>query len=259
MKFDWAIWKASGDSTDVRFVHESELPSAGLASVYRYTETDAKAMQALGSFKGFKGTVHSERLQIDADTEEASEACEGRLKAQGIAYEKFTTGNRGHHYHIVRSSPASHTLPASDKLYVKTNYPGCDLSFYHHVGLYRQTGARHAKTGNPKVLLYSVPGSVPVIPAIVLEALEVAAPAKGATLEHASVFEDDLLYRMTVPADHGQRHAHYVFLAVRLESLNQPFEFAVGWIYNVDLMSGASVPHKDIVRIVEWAYFQRAK
>ncbi len=260
MKFDWAIWKSTGDSNDVRFVHESELPAAGFASVYRYTETDAKAMQALGSFKGFKGTVYSERLQIDADTAEASEACEGRLKAQGIAFEKFTTGNRGHHYHVVRSTPPSHVLPGSDKFFVKSEYPGCDVSFYHHVGLYRQIGARHAKTGNRKELLYSVPGKVLELPLVVPAELEVELPKTTSTiLEHASVFEDDMLYRMTVPADHGERHKRYIDIAIRLDVLNQPFDFAVGWLYNVDLMSGGGMPHKDLVRIVEWAYYQRAK
>jgi hypothetical protein len=257
MKFDWAIWKSSADSSEVRFLHESDLPAAGLASVYRFTEVDAKAMQTLGSYKNFKGTVYSGQLKIDADTAEASEACEGRLKALGLAYSKFSTGNRGHHYHVVRSCAPSHTLPTGDKLFVKENFPACDMSFYHHVGLYRQEGALHQKTGGYKQLLYSVEGKA--LETVSAPHVDSGISAQANDGRVVSVFEDQVLRLMTVPADHGERHRRYVDLALRLDTLNQAPEFAVGYIYNVDLMSGGALPMEDIVRIVEWAYYKRAK
>ena len=256
MKFPFVLWKPRAADNTVRFLNVEDLPNAGLRSVYQYSATDADSMHDLDSFKAFKGTVYSEELLIDTDTEASSTACEGRLKELGLAFQKFTTGNRGNHYHVKRVSVAGHTLPASDRLYVEREFPGADTSFYHHVGLYRCIGATHAKTGLKKELLYSVEGKLlDLQPSKPAELTVNNAP--NTDLSSTSVFLDETLRRLTVPYGHGERHKGLVNISLALHRLKQPFEFALGYLHNVSLMCAEPVEVKDLIRILEWTYYNR--
>lgn len=148
--YNWAIWKPKVVDADVRFVHVDDLPASGFASVYQFSEADARSMEAAGTYKSFKGTVFSPVLKLDCDDTDTAARVEVRLHAMGVGFSKFSTGNRGFHYHVPREVAASHTLPALDKQFVTREFPGADVSFYHHVGMYRQVGAVHQKTGRRK-------------------------------------------------------------------------------------------------------------
>jgi len=257
MKFPYVLWKPRANDTGVRFVTLEDLPGSGLRSVYQFSETDASAMHDLDSFKSFKGTVYSEELLIDTDTEAASEACEGRLKALGLGFKKFTTGNRGHHYHVKRSGVASHTLPSSDRVFVEREFPLADRSFYHHVGLYRCIGATHAKTGKKKELLYEVPGKVLELVPEAPKALE--AVSSSVEVGNSSVFADETLRRFTIPYGPGERHQGMINVALCLDRLQQPYDFALGYLWNVNLLSNDPIELKDVARILDWAYYKRDK
>jgi hypothetical protein len=259
MNFPFVLWKARPDDSSVRFVSVEDLPNSGLRSVYQFSEADAGSMTDLSSFKSFKGTVYSEELLIDTDTQEASEACERRLKELNLSFKKFTTGNRGHHYHVKRSGVAGHTLPATDRLFVEVEFPGADLSFYHHVGLYRNIGAKHVKTGKRKELLYEHTGKELVLNPKSADELTPQTPTTVTQTEGASsVFLDDILKRITVPYFSGERRQGLISVALALHRLNQSFEFALGYLHNVNIM-GDPIETKELIRILEWAYYGRDK
>jgi hypothetical protein len=255
--FTFALWKPRTNDDSIRFVEVTDLPESGFASVYNFAATDAEAMS--NGYKNFRGTVHSDTLKIDCDNEAASKAVEGWLKGRGIAYSKYTTGGRGNHFHVPRSVAPSHTLPAIDKSFVLAHMPLADVSFYHHVGWYRQEGATHARTGLKKTMLYSVTG--PVLDMTGLQAADTSltparSPGTGAI---ASVFTDEILKRMTVPISKGARHNAYIDLALRLDTLNQPVEWAFAYMSNVNLMAEEPLSDSDMARILNWAYYERVK
>lgn len=254
---NWALWKAKVTDDMVRFIIVDDLPASGFASVYNFSESDARSMENLGTFKSFKGTVHSPLLKLDCDTSEASYVAEKRLKQLEAKYEKYTTGNRGFHYHVYRSVEPSHLLPSIDRAFVTREFPGADVSFYHHVGMYRQVGAVHGKTGRKKTLIYAQDGRP-------LEMREEKATI-GSTQETAhegeirSVFADTYLSRITVPYTAGERHNRFCAVAARLDDLNQPIEWAFAYLANVNLLTEDPLPESELRRILDWAYFQRQK
>lgn len=258
MTYDWALWKARVTDDSVRFLHISDLPASGFASVYCFSEADARSMEKLGTYRSFKGTVHCPTLKIDCDTEDASEATERRLKEEGFAYRKYATGNRGHHYHVERIVGASHVLPALDKALVEERFPGTDVSFYHHVGWYRQEGATHLKTGNKKALLADVAGRP-----LDMRDFQLPTFAKWENCPQftnnviGSIFSDFVLQRMTVPYEKGERRNRFCAIAARLKELNQPLPWAFAYLANVNLLCEERLADGELHRILDWAYFQR--
>lgn len=258
MSYEWAIWKSKVDDGAVRFVHENDLPDSGFASVYRYSESDAKSMQAAGTYKHFKGVVHNQELLVDSDSEEVSDLVEFWLRQNGVGYKRYTTGNRGKHFHICRESPPTHLLPEYDKVFVENTFKGADLSIYHHVAMYRRQGCTHQKTGLKKQLEAEIKG----------KPLQYYLPASLSTTESVSrefregtrsVFSDRTLSFLTIPAANGHRHAHLTKVAVRLDQLKQPMSAAFYYLMNLNLLNEPPLPEEDLRRIVNWAYNERCK
>lgn len=257
--YDFYIWKRKVADNDVRFLHISDLPNSGFSSVYGFSESDARAMENTESYASFKGVVSSPLLKVDCDAQEASETVEGWLKQQEIGYQKYTTGNRGHHYEINRLASPSQLLPSIDKAFVSRTFPGADISFYHHVGLYRLPGAIHQKTGRKKALLEHVEGRI--LDMTTEQADSVTHPFSRASNRGSvqCIFTDRILQNMTVPIAKGERHKRLCEVAVRLDTLNQPMEYAWAYIWNVNLMAEEPVEEGELRRMLHWAYEQRSK
>ena len=252
MKYEYALWKARVNDDSVRFVHIDELPASGFASVYNFSEADARSMEAAGTYKAFKGTVFSPFLKLDCDDGVSASHVEVRLLALGVGFSKFSTGNRGFHYHVPREILPSHTLPALDKQFVAREFPGADVSFYHHVGMYRQVGAIHSKTGRRKESLKKVSGAVLVMTGETLEYK--ASEPVNRELAPQSVFGDRQLDLLTVPYANGERHKKYCAIAARLRELNQPEDWAFVYLANVNLLSEEPLAENELQRMIGWAY-----
>jgi len=252
MTYDWVIWKARVTDATVRFLHIDDVPASGFASVYRFAESDARSMEAAGTFAAFRGTVFSDTLKLDFDTESDGARAGELLRRMGVGFCKYSTGGRGFHYHIPREAAGSHLLPALDKRFVAATFPGADVSFYHHVGLYRQEGAIHAKTGKRKVLVERVPG--PLLQ-ISMDTSIVSGSSEPSGLEGiTSIFADTRLSHLAVPHHNGGRHKTFCAIAARLRELGQPTEWAYGYMYNVNLMCETPLTETEIQRILDWAY-----
>lgn len=262
MKYDWALWKAKVNDDVVRFLHVDDLPASGFASVYCFSEADARSMDILGTYKSFKGTVHSPTLKLDCDSAETSDSTEKRLRAMEVGFTKFSTGNRGNHFAVERNVSPSHVLPTLDRSYVARQFPGADVSFYHHVGWYRQEGATHPKTGEKKVLLGHVVGKALDFTGVVLQSGQETGQETTRMRregEPQSVFADKYLSRISVPYSGGERHNRLCAVAAQLDNLHQPMEWAFGYLANVNLMCDPPLPEEELMRILTWAYEQRDK
>ncbi len=255
----WAIWKSKVTDDTVRFIHLDDLPASGFASVYLFSEADARTMEATGTYKNFRGTVSSDTLKLDCDTEEISARMAVLLQTKKVAYSKYTTGGRGHHYHVPRVEQTSHILPTLDRAFVAREFPGADVSFYHHVGLYRQIGARHARTGNKKALLETVDGVKLDMTKEVLDDFRTTSTTTQNSNTPQSVFADPVLRILAIPYHNGERHNRYCAISSRLADIGQPIEWAFPYLANVNLMSESPLPDGELKRILEWAYYNRAK
>lgn len=256
--YTYYLWKPRVDVNETRYLAIDDLPNSGFASVYAVTQADARSIQTLGSYSDYKGTVWRPTLAIDCDSPEASNAVEGRLREKGLGYKKYFSGNRGCHFEVARAAAPSHKLPAIDKAWVERELPEADPSLYKHCALFRQPGAIHQKTGKRKELVAEVPGEVlDLRDERPTESARLAVDHRDGTIQ--SVFTDPILQRMTVPIGRGERHKRFIEVAVRLDTLNQPAEWALGYMENLNLISEEPLSSEELRRMLEWAYFQRNK
>lgn len=252
---DFFLWKFSQKDSAFHFFHQSELPEMGFSSVYGVSESDANAIKDSGSYAGFRGVAWSDKLWVDCDTTEAVIAVEQVLRDYGLAYEKWNTGRRGAHFGIERKATPNHLLPLLDKQWAEEHLPtGTFDNIYGHLHLFRRPGAKHEETGRSKVLEFKTTGaSLDFTNATLAEA-----PRNVLRVNFdRSVFEDQAVMSMSVPHHNGGRHRNILNLAIRLSTIGQPYEFAVHWCHNVNLLS-EPLPDEEVEEAVFWAYNKRA-
>jgi len=142
-------------------IPEESLSSdeGGFRSVYSFCETDALVIKNRGSSKGFAEFAPSAVcLFIDIDIHSEQEDIDARaqidaLKASGLRFELWDSGNRSYHLHIPHPLKRGYALPHTHKEVVKSLGITCDNSLYRNNSLFRLPGTTHAKTGKKKVLL----------------------------------------------------------------------------------------------------------
>lgn len=255
--FNWALWKSEPTSMSFQVLPESELPEAGFASVYRYQERDAAAFKASNSYKGFKGTVFSEKLKIDTDDSKSAEIVQDKLRNLKVSFSRFTTGNRGKHFLVKRDAPESHLLPAYDKWLVEQLFPVVDKSIYHHVALYRQKGCVHTKTGEPKRLELWRPGAALQNRFEEFLGQQRTVPVTQTTSPRLrSIFDDAYLSRLVHPLSVGSRRTMLIKIARQLCRLGQTQAFSLEFLKNVLAWDGEPLPDAELQRMVLWAFSQ---
>lgn len=237
-----------------------ELLQAGCTygSVYAITETDARAIQEAGTAAGYKGTVWSQRLWVDFDDEQAATLGRARLKEMGVDHVVYTTGGRGCHIGILRDAAPSHVLPMRDKLWVRDNLPGADLSLYWHLHLIRLPGALHERTGLPKRLLHKETGRVLVLPPYNPDETVPTGPrgrAVGINQRTTSLFQDwEVIKKLTEQGSTRSRHDQLLSLALTLKGRGDIGPDEMGWLLAELNRSFADPKGQDEIEgIVRWA------
>jgi len=186
---------------------ELELGQYNFRSTFDYPKEVADQIRQAGNTKNLKGcSLSCDQIRIDVDEEENVDTVRGILLSEEIAFEEYTTGNRGVHFHV----PLASRITGTDVLYTITSWIKdaglwtlVDSSFYHEGGQYRLEHATHQKTGKPKVLLAEQDGEL-----LDLELLKTPdqvvqrriAPREG----DAQEFFMNLLLKRGV----GERHLH---------------------------------------------------
>lgn len=248
----WHLWKRSPTDAGFRFLAADDLPSAGFASVYAVDKQTARTLEANGDFSGFKGIVHTPTLWIDCDTTEASDSVERRLRALGVRFEKWTTGNRGAHFGVARQAVPGPLLPLKDKAWVKANCPEADLSLYSHLHMFRCPGEKHQKTGVRKALLLTVEGAVVYLDSIT--PTQPTPPQQSAQSEDGSVFDDDIIMNWSTPQENGNRNKALAAVAYRMAERGEPVEVTRWWLGQVNQLFSEPKDHGEIEHVLRYAY-----
>lgn len=245
-KYDSVIFKFNVYDTSHLVFRVTDLPSAGFSSLYRITAETAEALNASG-ISGYKGAVWSPGLWIDCDTEESAMETRAELSRQGLAFEVWSTGNRGLHFHIERPHAPSHLLPQIDREWVKSNIPACDTSIYSNLHMFRNPGSRHQKTGKPKIMLERVPGQ-PLLLGDTVSLRQSVSTTRVAT--NKSIFINNYIMNLTVPVEEGKRHETLLHLALAMNRVGEPLEFIERWLQHVNLLYSEQKPDGEIERIL---------
>lgn len=236
------------------FVERDGLPDkTGFSSLYAVTEDTAEAIESTGTTAQFKGVVHSERLWLDFDTEESSDAAQSKLESMGYDIIVYHSGNRGIHVGILRDHAPSHLLPAKDKAWVEANFPDADRSIYTPLHLFRLPGTRHEKTGRIKEFITHIRGGALRLPALTRQDIKLTP-----TVNHSgerSVFECIRVMANSTPARNGQRHPQLVRLAYALKDDIQAEPYiALWWMLEVNKMAEEPKSFEEVEQIVKSIY-----
>jgi hypothetical protein len=232
------------------FCTKEDLPFTGFQSLYSIPEEEANKLLEAGSYKGYRGIVNSTTdLWVDFDELEAVEHAIDRLKYLGLAFEVWTTGNRGKHIRIFRSSSStSEHVPAIDKAWVRANLPGADLSIYTSLHPFRRPGAIHKLTGKEKQIETSHVGNT-----LQLEETDQSVKRTLTKLNQRSVFEDPQILALSVPYWDGERHRYLLKLAIKLAGTGASEQFIFEWLWNVNIL-GDPWDEDKIQKIATWAF-----
>ncbi len=244
--YEYVVFKFNVFDHSHLIFHISDVPRAGFSSLYRITASSAESLNQAG-ISGYRGAVWSPSLWIDCDTEEAAMETRARLAQLGLAFEVWQTGNRGLHFCVDRPHAPSHLLPQIDREWVKSNIAKCDTSIYSHLHMFRNPGARHEKTGKPKMLIETIKGA----PLILADTVNV--PFRGTQqVGKRSIFLDNYIMNMTVPAEEGKRHEALLNLALALNRYGEPLEFIERWLQHTNLLYTEQKPDGEIERILQF-------
>jgi hypothetical protein len=137
----------------------------GFSSVYGFPEETVRCIEDSGSTRDIHGLpLYSDLLYLDFDSEEGVEEARQKLQHMGIGYERYTTGNRGCHFHIPIEAMLGPLVPSIQKAYVDQTFPYADLSLYKYTGIIRNNGTWNLKNlGRRKELIEVVEGKKLVV------------------------------------------------------------------------------------------------
>lgn len=235
---------------------DGQIPSEGFVSLYSVSANDAEDITAAGTTAKFMGCVWSERLWLDADSDEAASKVKEKLDELGYNYVAFVTGNRGGHFGILRSGRPSHLLPQQDRSWATTHFEGLvDLSIYTHLHLFRLPGTRHHKTGLRKELVLSVEGNTLTLPKVERTSGRLNVTITPDSSNDSSVFDCRRVMGNSVPMKNGERHATLVRLAYALrDAAGLTQEVALWWMLEVNKMFEERKDEKEVENINRKVY-----
>ena len=139
----------------------------GFRSVYAFDEATTNKIRQERHTSNMRGTaVFADTLFVDFDN------CDGsgliaHLTAEGIAFERWSSGGRSIHLHIPIVPVFGSWVPFAMKSWMRERAPEADLSFYHPSGVYRLPGTYHFKhPGRRKELIDVFEGRTLVLPEV---------------------------------------------------------------------------------------------
>lgn len=135
---------------------ESLVDRTGFRSVYAIDSTTRDAVLSAGSVRDLEGlSVYSDTLFIDFDGEGGDEMADALIE-NNIQFERFDTGRRGCHIHVVIEPMTGPHVPYSQLQWVKEHATGSwDATIYRAHSIIRLEGTFHEKNpGHSKTYLY---------------------------------------------------------------------------------------------------------
>jgi hypothetical protein len=219
--------------------------------VYGFPPETAAIITANASVGGLKGElVQTSMLFIDVDEDEHVKAVEKVVAGLGVAFSKWSTGNRGAHFHVDTESYTHRHLPFSQSEFIRSlGIDGfVDMSIYRHHSIFRIPGAVHQDTGKLKQCLYRVEGRVLSIPMLVEPEPEHTNFEEGDP-ETMRIFNKNLLQRRGV----GGRHTHLYILFESGMRAGQDIDSMLEYLYWWNAQQ--RVPHTEETIYRKWKGF----
>lgn len=157
-------------------------PDSGYCSVYKFDGVAAATIRAQGNSQGLsRFPAHSDRLWIDLDAADSSEAAKEKtraytreitkqLQARDLKFSVWFSGSKGYHIAIKIHPMSGLDVPFSQLEFVRNELSlECDYSLYQHGRLLSNPGRLHPKTGMKKHKVYQFDGgtllSIPILQA----------------------------------------------------------------------------------------------
>lgn len=234
------------------YLSESAPEWANFRSVYWFGSeavnhiTKTKSLAEVNQF-----SVTSHKLYIDVDTDSGITIVEQKLAQLGCGYSKWSTGNRGAHFHVDIESMEGVDVPHSQLVFIKSLglEKIVDTSIYRHHSCIRCPGAIHSKTGKIKNLIKTVEGNQLNIPTVKYE------PEDHYRNHRAGGPEQWVQFKKNIMQERGPggRHQHlYIIYQSGINaglSTTDILNWMIWWNAN------QSNPHTDEAVILKWRSF----
>jgi hypothetical protein len=217
IQYEYRLTKQRIGYPQLKPIDESKGYPFTYRSLYGYDNKVSKIIDSKGNTRDLKGVpVYSDELIIDCDTDDDSRSVELILGTLDIGYIKYTTGNRGHHFHVPHDPLYGTNTIWSQLSWLHENglYKYSDKSIYREGGQIRLPGAIHEKTGKTKEVIFDntsidnlvvIPESI--APPPVSRGITNSNPNENSRYE----YHRNLLYSRT----EGGRHGHMFILFKR--------------------------------------------
>lgn len=138
---------------------ETMVEGSVFRSVYWFDSEAVKHVQKTQSTAGLNAfSVSSRCLYVDVDNIANLPKVESIINGLGAPYSKWSTGNRGAHFHIEIEPMQGDLVPPSQAAFVESLglKSLVDMSIYRHHSIFRIPGAVHKKTGKKKKMVYEI-------------------------------------------------------------------------------------------------------
>jgi hypothetical protein len=225
---------------------EEAIERPGYISVFSYPPETVTQIRETGTTAGLRGLPLSCKLvYLDVDDNDAAaDAAEAKLQEMGLGYERYSSGNRGFHFHIPCEEIVRVDTPHRVKVWVQANFQGVDDSLYKTSGIIRTPGTfHHKKPGSRKTLVSSGTGKI-----LDLLAAEVPAPVSYVSLDEDADAAAVLDWLWMEPSFSGGRNREIYRRAFLCRLAGYDRDEAEGLLlnYNVHMVRPALSPHEVI-------------
>ena len=205
-------WRDSIERRGPPILLEAPDRQYNFRSLYGYAPNTINIIQKNKHTRGLKGiSCYSDLLIIDCDTLDDMALTNDRLAELGIAYEVWSTGNRGLHFHIDIEPMFGPNTIWSQIIWLQENnlWEIVDRSIYREGGQIRVPGAIHRKTNKPKELVKEIPGELLIVKERVRPPVsQSSSEIEEGTPEAIYEYMKNLMYRR----GEGARHTHLFVL-----------------------------------------------
>ncbi len=204
----------------------------GYASVYWFSEADAREIRASGHSRGLSSyAVAADRVWIDIDTGDGGMRKATKiLDEHGGGYEVWSSGGKGYHIAIPHELIYDKRLPYSHKVFVESLGIDCDLSLYQHSRVLSLSGRIHPITGKRKQFVERVDGMQPQIKLV-------DPPKIDIQVDEADITPAFALHQMTKLAEReptpGNRHTRIWSVAMSCAKAGLSFSATLGMVQEI--------------------------
>lgn len=234
------------------------LKDPGFRSVYLFYAEDAQSIISSGHSSGFaRYEPTSDILFIDLDDGELQlPALEGALSQLGLAYEVWSSGGKGYHFHIQQEIVTGFDVPYSQRAFVESLGVKFDASIYQPNSLIALPNRKHPRTGKLKSLVRTVEGRPLMLPIVPTPESHKPFEFLEEGSEDQRVMALSMLAWLVKEPEKGKRHIAIWRTAKTMAAAGFSFEFAELTIMEIISTWTNQKSHEESLKPIKAAYRQ---